>query len=362
MSTTIPLTITALKMFLRNRQALFFTLFTPLMIMLIFGAIGFNTAPKIDLGIVADAPDQATQTLIGQLKQIPTFTITAGTESDERAALTNGDRAAVLLLPSQLYPAMGSTQSVTVLINEGQQQQAAAAVDILTQLFDKLTFATLHAPTIFQVQTQTINANNLRYIDFLLPGIVALAIMQMSIFSVAFVFADYREKGILKRLLATPMRPYQFVAANVFTRLLVAIAQAAILIAVGVLLFQSKVVGSYWLILLITFLGAIMFLGMGFTISGLAKTVESVPAIANLVVFPMLFLGGTFFPISSMPGWLQIVAKYLPLTHFSDAMRQVMTKGAGVTAIGSDLIWMAAWAIVLVVLAQWTFSFETGRQ
>jgi ABC-2 type transport system permease protein len=101
-----------------------------------------------------------------------------------------------------------------------------------------------------------------------------------------------------------------------------------------------------------------MFLGLGFAISGLAKTVDSVPAIANLVVFPMLFLGGTFFPLSNMPVWLATFAKFLPLTFFSGALRDVMTKGAGFFAIGYDLLAMLIWGAILIYIATITFRFQ----
>jgi ABC-type multidrug transport system permease subunit len=130
---------------------------------------------------------------------------------------------------------------------------------------------------IVSVKQEEINAHNLRYIEFLLPGLIALSIMQMAVFSVAFVFTQYKEKGVLKRLLATPMRPIHFVLSNAITRLLVSIAQAAIFIVLGLVLFGVHVVGSYLLLALAVILGAFMFLGLGFTISGLAKTTDTVP-------------------------------------------------------------------------------------
>jgi ABC-2 type transport system permease protein len=231
-------------------------------------------------------------------------------------------------------------------------------LSILNQYLDKTTLAIVRAPTLFAVQQETVNARNLKYIEFLLPGLIALSIMQMSVFSVAFVFVQYKEKGVLKRLLATPMRPYQFVTANVATRLLVALLQTTIFIGTGLLLFHATVVGSYWLIALIVTLGAIMFLGLGFTVSGLSNTVESVPAFANLIVFPMLFLGGTFFPISSMPNWLQAFAKFLPLTYFSTALRDVMTKGSGLWDVRYNLLGMLVWGLILIFLATLSFSFR----
>lgn len=364
MFTLRVLTIASIKMFLRNKQALFFTLFMPIIIMTIFGLIGFDRPQTIAVGVVTTNPTESTKEFVGTLSDIDAFNVYEGSEEEERRALDDGERAVVLLVPDTLMPEEGrapETQTITVLTNVEQQQQSQIAVSVLTQLLDKTTLAIAQAPQLFEIKTEEISSRNLRYIDFLLPGIVAMAVMQMAVFSVSFVFVDYKEKGILKRLLATPLKPYQFVGANVFTRLLVAVVQSAILIAVGVLLYKTQVIGSYWLILLITILGSIMFLGLGFAISGLAKTVEAVPAIANLVVFPMLFLGGTFFPIDSMPEWLQGIVKFMPLSYFSHSLREVMTNDAGVSAISGDLYAMLAWSVIMVVLAMITFRFEEKR-
>jgi ABC-2 type transport system permease protein len=362
MFTLRVLTISSIKMFLKNKQALFFTLFMPLATMLIFGVIGFDKPQKVDVGIVAQSFDAPSQAIVDQFKAFPSFTIHEGTENDELWALSEGDRAAVLDFPANF--ASTSTASSTephpivAYLNEGQAGQAQTVVSILSQYLDKTTLAISHTPTLFTVEQRAVNSRNLRYIEFLLPGLIALFIMQMSVFSVAFVFTQYKEKGILKRLLATPMKPYQFVMANVITRLGVSLFQAAIFISVGVIVFHVHVIGSYALILLSVILGTLMFLGLGFTISGFAKTVETVPAVANLVVFPMMFLGGAFFSVANMPTWLQHIAKFLPLTYFSTALRKIMTEAAGFNDIKGSLLGMAVWAVILIGLATITFSFQ----
>ncbi len=366
MNTTATLTKSTLKMFVRNKQSLFFALFMPLVIMLIFGFVGFDRVPKIDVGVVTSSPSQSTSQFIAQLNSISAFSIYTGSESEERDQLNKGKRSIVLVIPDQLMPdptAKGVPQKQTIkaLTNVGEMQQVSTALSILSQMLDKTALQITKAPQFFDIQTEAINSKNQKYIDFLLPGIIAMSIMQMSIFSVAFVFTDYKEKGILKRLLATPMRPRQFVTANVITRLMLALVQTGILIAVGIIAFHSHVLGSPLLILLISFLGGIMFLGLGFTISGIAKTVDAVPAIANLIAFPMLFLSGVFFPTDAMPNWLQHVVNFLPLTHFANAMRDVMANGAGISGIATDLYWILGWAIVLIVLANFTFGFEEKR-
>lgn len=341
-------------MFVRSRQALFFSLFMPFIIMFIFGYIGFDKPPMIDIGVVTHSPTPATQAFVDQIKQFPSFTIHQGTLADEQAQLNQGNLSVVLDVPDTLVP----NGSLTVYENAGQPSQVQTVTTILNQFISQATISQAHATPVFSLSEQAVNANNLRYIDFLLPGLIALSVMQMSVFSVAFVFTQYKEKGVLKRLLATPMQPYQFVAANVITRLLVSVAQAAIFIIIGVVLFHVHVIGAYWLLILTIVLGATMFLGLGFTISGVSKTVDTVPAIANLVVFPMLFLGGTFFAISNMPWWLQDFSKILPLTYFSDALRNIMTKGSTFGAVSFDLGIMLLWTIVLIALATYTFSFQ----
>lgn len=348
--------------FLRNRQALFFTLFMPLFIMLIFGYIGFDKPPVIDVGLVTYNPSQETKAFVEQIKKFPAFTIHEGSQDEELAQLAEGNRAAVLEIPDYLVPKgpqlPQERQSIVVHKNAGQAGQAETVVTILNQFIDRATITAANVEPQFDLMEKEVNANNLRYIEFLLPGLIALSIMQMSVFSVAFVFTQYKEKGVLKRILATPMKPFQFVAANAITRLMISVVQALIFILVALLLFKVHVVGSYILLLFVVILGALMFLGLGFTISGLAKTVDSVPAIANLIVFPMLFLGGTFFAVSNMPPWLQAFAQFLPLTYFSSALREIMTKGAGIFDIQGDIMAMIIWGAILFFLSTVTFRFQ----
>ncbi len=348
-----------LKMFMRNRQALFFTLFMPLFIMLIFGYIGFDKPQKIDVGLVVDQPNERTAQFVELVRQFPTFTVHEATLEAERAELDEGNRAAVIVVQNNLLVAGERTpRELTVFTNASKAGEAQAVVSILNQSINQMTMAQTGQLPIVTVAPQEINAHDLRYIEFLLPGLIALSIMQMAVFSVAFVFTQYKEKGVLKRLLATPMKPIQFVLSNAMVRLFISVVQAAIFIVIGLLLFNVQVVGSYFLLLIAVILGAFTFLGLGFTISGLSKTTDSVPVFANIVVFPMMFLGGTFFAVENMPGWLQIIANVLPLTYFSDALREIMTKGTGLAGLWTDFLGLIVWAVILYTLATFTFRMQ----
>ncbi|HEV7448984.1 MAG TPA: ABC transporter permease, partial [Candidatus Paceibacterota bacterium] len=255
MYTTYKLTVAAAKMFIRSRQALFFTLLFPVVIMLIFGYVGFDKPTKIDIGLVVHTPDAQTTQFADQIRAFPTLTVHEGTLADEQKALSDGNRALVLDVPDTLVGAKG--QPIAAYINEGKQGEAQAALAILNQFATEGALKAANISPLFVVDSQIINSHNLRYIDFLIPGLIALSIMQMSVFSVAFVFVQYKEKGVLKRLLATPMRPWQFIVANVVVRLAVAVVQTAIFIGMGILLFQVHILGSWLLLALSVVLGAV---------------------------------------------------------------------------------------------------------
>lgn len=357
---TFALTIASLKMFLRNRQALFFSLFMPLMILCIFGSMDFDKPPKMNIGLITHHPNLPTQEFLKHIREVQALGITEGTLDAELAELNSGNRTAVLDVPDDLVSLTVSAtpKQLKVYVNESRPIEAQMAMSVLNQMADRVSMTLAATPQIITLERTPISARHVRYVEFLLPGIIAMSIMQMSVFSVAFVFARYREQGILKRLMATPMRPGQFVTANILTRLCMALAQAFLFVLFGMLIFHIHVAGAYWLLALCVFLGALMFLGLGFTISGLAKTIETVPVYANLIVFPMLFLGNVFFPASGMPPWLRTLASFLPLSYFANALRAVMTDAAGPSAIADNLAGMLVWAVILVTLATITFRFH----
>ena len=361
MYTILVLTKSSIKMFVRNRQALFFSLFMPLLILVIFGNMNFGKQSPAVLGLVIEGkPNFGTSQLISHIKEIPALTVKEESLEQGKADLKSGDLSAVVVIPQDLIsiPPATTRPVLTAYLNQSQPIQAQMVGSILSTVADKATLSMSNVKPAFDVKQETLTSPTQRYIDFLLPGVIAMSVMQMSVLSVAFVFARYREQGVLKRILATPVKPYQFVTANILARLTISLAQTAVFAVLGVVLFHVQIVGAIWLLVLCVVLGAVMFLGLGFTISGLAKTIETVPVYANLIVFPMLFLGNVFFGTSNAPKWLKPLAEHLPLTYFSRALRSVMTDGAGFWEVRWNLLGTFVWAVVLVTLATITFRVQ----
>jgi ABC-2 type transport system permease protein len=212
-------------------------------------------------------------------------------------------------------------------------------------------------PPLVIPQAETLQTENLNFISYFVPSMLGLSVMQVGIFAAIPLVAD-REKLILKRLAATPLRRWQLVGSNVLMRLLIALGQAVIIIGVGVFAFGVEIVGSLLLAGLFIALGAMAFLALGYVIASFAKTEEAANGMTSVVQFPMMFLSGTFFPLDQMPAFLQGIASVIPLTYLSDALRQVMVGGAAFAPLYVCALVLAGWLVVCFAIASRTFRWQ----
>ncbi len=354
---TWTLTKASLKMWFRDRQAMFWTFFLPLVIMVIFGVLNFGALGRIDLGIVDLAENEASQGFVSILQAINAFDISRGnSEAAERLALEDGERDLVIIIPADFGPAL-TPVSLRVLYDAASSRETLVGQVILRQILDEMTFTFTGASRLFILDPEPVTSRNLRFIDFLVPGVVAMSIMQMGLFSVAFAFVQLKKQGILRRLLATPIQPTSFLFAQVFTRLVVSVLQTVILIAVAVLFFDVHLAGNPLAVLMLALIGGGVFISMGFAISGWAKTEEVAAPIANVIALPMMFLSGVFFPREAMPQALQAITDFLPLTYLAEAMRNVIIDGASLWSQWGNLAGLAVWLafsfLVAVLLFRW---------
>ena len=355
---TLALTVASLKMWYRDRRAIFWTLFLPLLIMVSLGMVDFDALVSVDLGVVDTADSEASRRLITGLESLDAFDVFKDpTEAKGKRALSDGDRDIVLIIPAEFGPSSGPVE-VKVLYNEGRPLEVQVGLTIIRQALDEMTFALTDGPRLFTINAQPVNSRNLRFIDFLMPGIVAMALMQTGLFSVTFAFVYMRQRGILRRLLTTPIRPASFIFAQVFTRLSVAIIQTLVLIGVGVIIFDVQFAGNLAAILLLAVVGGAVFLSMGFAISGLSTSEEMATPLANVVSLPMLFLSGIFFPRDVMPEFLQTITDFLPLTYLVEAMRNIAVDGQTIWSQWDNLLGLAVWLVVGFVVAARVFRWE----
>ena len=195
------------------------------------------------------------------------------------------------------------------------------------------------------------------YFDFVLPGMLAMGLMNFTMVGIAGSVARYRETQVLRRLMATPVSPLAFLTGQVMARLALSVVQVLLLLIVGLLL-GGTVAGNPLVVVTLAVLGNLTFLALGFAIAGRTSTVDAANNLAGLATLPLMFLSGMFFPLSALPDSVRAVAEWLPITPLIDGMRAVALDGVGLAALLPELALLTGWVLVSFTLAR--LSFRMG--
>ncbi len=380
MKAYVQLTLSQLLIFTRNRGLIFFSLLFPILLMVALGSfIGKGTSTSFELAVVNQDQSEASQVWLEQLSQKQGMKTVILTDKESAIkAVQNGEHQALLVIPSGYGDALNTIQqqsesapslqegssaitttaAVELYYDTNNQTLLQGGLDAVSQLADSLSKEIIHYEPVVTVNTNAIQAVELTYINFLVPGIVAMMIMNSNLNGVAGQIASWRERGILRRMQSTTLHPSSFIAAQITARLMMNGLQAIILLLVAFLFFGTEVRGSWLLLIFFVVLGTLTFMSIGFIIASLAKSPEMAGPIAGLISFPLLFLGNVFFPIDNMPEFLQPFVKAIPITHLSEAMRAVMNVGADLSTLWLETLVLGAWMIAAFLIATFTFKWK----
>ncbi|MEZ5489750.1 MAG: ABC transporter permease [Gammaproteobacteria bacterium] len=355
----LPLTLagTLTRIFLRDRQAIFFSLFFPIIFMVVFSFVGSQDQEPISLGIVNNAPGPLAEDFIQLLEANPLFSVTRGEEQPLRETLIAGDTTLVLIVPER-FQETDSSVELGLLVDAAQIQELGLIMPVLEQSLLAVERQLRNTEPLFTLAVEDVRARSQRYLDFLIPGLLAFTLMQVSIAGSGFNIVEYRRKGILKRLFVTPLQPRDFIIAIVMSRITLCILQIAVLLGIAVLFLDVSILGSYLALFTVIFLGAIIFLCIGFLLGSLAKTQQSIQAIGNLVIFPQIFLSGIFYPIDTLPRFIQPVAEILPLSFVATALREIANNGTSLLEIPLIMAGIIAWLLVSFLAATRYFVWK----
>lgn len=358
----LALTAMLLRAYARDRVALFFSLFVPLMLMVLFGYLNLGAFGRVSVAVVDEARNGDSERFIATLERFSTLSVRPLSRDAALRDLqrTQLDMAIVIPPDFRIAPAAtpGGPARITVYGNQSRPQQVAAGQALISEVINRISFALSGAGPVIAMAREDITGVRLRYVDFLVPGILGMNLMQLAVFSVAFALVIDKKRGALRRIMATPLSPRNFLAAHVTMRLVLAIAQVLVLIGTALLLFNYRVVGSTFDLLLVSMLGAVQWLTIGFALAGWAETENQVPAIANLVTLPQFFLSGVFFPKEAAPDLIQPFTEYLPLTFLNDALREISLQGASLWDVRGEVAGLIAWSVLGFVLAVRFFRFD----
>jgi ABC-2 type transport system permease protein len=340
--------------FVRDRTSVFFTILFPLMFLVLFGVLLSNpSAPKsevIQVGSVA-LLDRIPADQRAQLDEV--LQITERTD-DRDAALEKvrkGDAdAAVEEVGSKItlhFSATDRVKSGTVL----------ALFDNLVN-GSNLVAAGVTTPA-YDLDAQQVEDESLTTIQYLTPGLLGWAVATGAMFGAALTLVTWRQKKVLRRLRLSPVGTGTVVGARVGVSIAIAIVQAAIFIGVASLpVFGLQLSNYWWMAIPLLIAGTLAFLAIGLLAGSFTKTPEAASAVANLIVLPMAFLSGAFFPLQGAPAWLEVISKALPLRHLVDGMLAVMVRGEGPAAVLPQLGILLGFAIVVSAISVAVFQWD----
>jgi ABC-type multidrug transport system permease subunit len=208
------------------------------------------------------------------------------------------------------------------------------------------------------LQKILVEGNEIRYIDWVIPGVIAMNIMWGALFGIGYVIVRYRKFGVLKRLSATPVTAVEFLCAQILSRLWLLVA-VNVVIFIGMDLFVDfRMHGSYFDLLLVFTLGCINLICCGLVVAARISSEEVANGVLNLFSWPMMFLSGVWFSLEGAHPWMQKFALILPLTHVTDAAREVMIDGAGIVEVSDHLLVLGISSLVLLFIGAKIFQWE----
>jgi ABC-2 type transport system permease protein len=337
--------------FVRDRTALFFTILFPLMFLLIFGGVFSKSdtpRPKVfqigTVPIIETMPAEARAELDNALNLQPT--------SDRDSALEKvrkGDYAGAV---------EQAGQSVVVHYSAADQVKSSTVHGILTWAVQQANVAASGTAPVYSVDAQQVEDTSLKPIQYVTPGLLSWAVATGAGFGAAMTLVSWRQKKMLRRLRLSPVGTSTIIGARVVVSLVVALAQTAIFLVVAVPFLGLKLSSAWWMSIPVVFCGALAFLSIGMLAGARAKTPEGASAIVNLVVLPMAFLSGAFFPVDAGPAWMQAASRLLPMRYVVDALQDVMVRGQGPASALPAMGILLAFAGVVTLVASRLFRWE----
>ena len=337
----VQLTLARMREFVREPEALFWVFGFPIVLAFALGIAFRGRGPEaLRVGVAAGPGDTA---LAAALDAAPELGATVFASAEAARRLRTGAIALLVVPGDPLVYRYDSTRT--------ESRLARLEVDAVVQ-----RVRGRQDPV--GVRDERVAAPGSRYIDFLIPGLLGMNLMGSGLWGVGFSVVQARQKRLLKRLMATPMRRSHYLASYILSRLAFLVVEVAALIGFGWLTFGVGVRGSIVTLAAVAVVGALAFSGIGLLVASRARTIEAVSGLMNLVMLPMWILSGTFFSYARFPDAMQPLVRTLPLTALNDSLRGVMIDGATLGTVARPLAVVMAWGAVSFVVALKIFRWR----
>ncbi|MDB5032157.1 ABC transporter permease [Mucilaginibacter sp.] len=355
---TLAIATASFRSIIRSPSSVVFTLLFPLIFILVFGFISGGSVISVDVG-VAKTNDTINPVYQALKKISVVHLIYNQTPRQMEANLKKGTIDAIMNIQKNTAPPYFT-------VNIQSSKASGDKISILKSALNNIFFViNSHVPDapppVAIIKESTVQSREYKTIDFILPGQLGFSLLSTGVFGTAFVFLSLRITLVIKRFFATPVKRYSIVIGEALARISFALIGALFIITIGHFAFGFTLVHGFLTVidmLILSFIGVVVFMGFGFTVSGIAKNESTVPPIANMITLPQFLLSGTFFSINVFPAWLQPISRALPLTYLNDAMRKVAFEGASLMDVSHQILILCLWGVGIYFVAVKTFKWE----
>ncbi len=345
---------------LRNKEALFWTFFFPVLLMGLLGVVfgrGYDT--DVTIAVVRHDDDMLGGVLVQAFQSIDGVEARVEPRAQALRELEEGDVHGVLVLPARLSQEFSNGQQrLTFYYDQSNAITSGQVLTIASQVVEGVANRVSGYLPKLAISPKGVKAQGFDYLDFLVPGIVALVLMQNGIFAIGFQVVFDKEKGILRRLRATPLPLTSYSLSMVVVQLVIALIQTALILLVGMLAFGVTINGSLWNVAALSIIGGACFVSLGFALASLSRDLDAANALIQIVQMPMMFLSGIFFPMDNAPAWIQPVVKAMPLTYLADAMRDVVVNGHSLWSVRWEILILLGCTVVFMAVAVRFFRWD----
>lgn len=354
------------RRFFRDRLALFFVIIFPLIFLFVFGGIAGGGDKEISfrVAVLNQSHSAFSQQFTRQLSSGKTFKVdkNISTLDEAKDKMGKSQLDATIILPKdfgtfksgQTYP----SGEAEVLYTQNSTSAGQTLTTVLQGEFKQINSKFVRTQEPFTATGKQLNEKSLTQFDYTFAGLLGFSIIGMGIFGPVNVFPELKKQGILRRLHTTPLRVWQYFMSTMISQAIIGLVGLAIMFLVAIAVFHLKVVGNYLEIIPFLVLSITTILGIGLAIGGWSRNERQAAPLSNIVVFPMMFLSGTFFPRFLMPEWLQGITYYLPLTPVIDGIRLMTTEGKHLLDILPQIGLLGAWCIIVYMIAFRVFRWE----
>lgn len=343
----------------RSPQSVFFSIFFPIVLIVIFGALSGGGSFSVDIAF--DKNSDTSNIVYQHLKHSPLLDERKASQDSLIEMMKKGQVTAMLLVEKISEPGEKDRYNVRVTSSSANQRELPSLLSVINGEIAKIDKATVENSTIASVTTEKVEGRPYRLIDFYLPGMIGFSMIGSAVFGVAFLFFNLRETLVLKRLYASPVKRLNIIFAETFARVIFQIITVIVLILFGKFFYDFTLANgfiTFMEMIIVCLLALLVFMGAGFVISSVAKNQNVIPIYSNLFMFPQYFLSGTFFPKGALPKSIQWLVELLPLTALNDALRKISFEGAGLLAASKQMGILAIWGVVVYLIAGKVFKWE----